>query len=50
MSEHGKAAIYREQTIGKPDPGAVAGRLMTEALVSVLLKASGNDREKEGTI
>jgi phosphoenolpyruvate---glycerone phosphotransferase subunit DhaL len=36
MSEHGKAAIYREQTIGKPDPGAVAGRLMIEAFVSVL--------------
>jgi phosphoenolpyruvate---glycerone phosphotransferase subunit DhaL len=36
MSEHGKAAVYREQTIGKPDPGAVAGRLMIEAFVSVL--------------
>jgi len=36
MSEHGRAAIYREQTIGKPDPGAVAGRLMVEAFASAL--------------
>jgi len=35
-SEHGRAAIYREQTIGKPDPGAVAGRLMVEAFASAL--------------
>jgi phosphoenolpyruvate---glycerone phosphotransferase subunit DhaL len=43
MSEHGKAAIYREQTIGKPDPGAVAGRLMIEAFVSVLMNESDNN-------
>ena len=36
MSQHGKAAIYREQTIGKPDPGAVAGRMIVESFVSVL--------------
>ncbi|TVR04413.1 MAG: dihydroxyacetone kinase subunit L [Spirochaetaceae bacterium] len=28
MSQHGKAAVYREQTIGKPDPGATAGVLI----------------------
>ena len=28
VSQHGKAAIYREQTLGKQDPGATAGYLL----------------------
>ena len=36
MSQHGKAAIYREQTIGKPDPGATAGAFVVEGFAAVL--------------
>ncbi len=36
MAQHGKAAIYREQTCGKPDPGATAGMFMIDAFCSVL--------------
>jgi dihydroxyacetone kinase-like protein len=36
MSQHGKAAIYREQTCGKPDPGATAGMFVIDAFCSVL--------------
>jgi phosphoenolpyruvate---glycerone phosphotransferase subunit DhaL len=35
MSQHGKAAIYREQTCGKPDPGATAGMFVIDAFCSV---------------
>jgi len=35
-SQHGKAAVYREKTVGKADPGATAGVLIVEGLVSVL--------------
>lgn len=34
-SQHGKAAIYREQTVGKQDPGAVAGLLIVQGFFSV---------------
>ncbi len=34
-SQHGKAAIYREQTVGKQDPGAVAGMLIIQGFFSV---------------
>lgn len=36
MAQHGKAAIYREQTIGKPDPGATAGLLVVQGFAAVL--------------
>ncbi len=36
MSQHGKAAIYREQTIGKPDPGATAGGFVIEGFAATL--------------
>ncbi len=36
MSQHGKAAIYREQTIGKPDPGATAGSFVIKGFAAVL--------------
>lgn len=36
MSQHGKAAIYREQTVGKPDPGATAGVLIVEGFVAAI--------------
>jgi phosphoenolpyruvate---glycerone phosphotransferase subunit DhaL len=38
ISQHGKAAIYREQTKGKPDPGATAGSLIVQGFFSVLEK------------
>ncbi|MFW5695096.1 MAG: dihydroxyacetone kinase family protein [Alkalispirochaeta sp.] len=34
-SQHGKAAIYREQTVGKQDPGAAAGLLIVQGFFSV---------------
>lgn len=40
-SQHGKAAIYRDQTIGKPDPGAEAGVLMVEGMLETLRDSSG---------
>lgn len=33
VSQHGKAAIYREQTLGKVDPGAKAMDLVIQSLV-----------------
>lgn len=36
MSQHGKAAVYREQTCGKPDPGATVGMLVIDAFCSVI--------------
>ena len=39
MSQHGKAAIYREQTIGKPDPGATAGLLVIQGFAAALEEA-----------
>ena len=36
VSQHGKAAIYREQTQGKPDPGATAGGFVIEGFAVVL--------------
>lgn len=36
MAQHGKAAIYREQTIGKADPGATAGLLVVQGFAAVL--------------
>lgn len=36
VSQHGKAAIYRDQTKGKPDPGATAGVFIIEGLLSAL--------------
>jgi len=35
ISQHGKAAVYREQTLGKPDPGATAGSLIVQGFFSV---------------
>lgn len=40
MSQHGKAAIYREQTVGKPDPGATAGAIFVRGFFSVFPKDS----------
>lgn len=37
MSQHGKAAIYRDQTIGNPDPGAEAGALLVQGVLEALL-------------
>lgn len=34
-SQHGKAAVYREQTVGKRDPGASAGVLIIRGFFSV---------------
>jgi len=36
ISQHGKAAIYREQTQGKPDPGATAGMFVVEGFAELL--------------
>lgn len=36
VSQHGKAAIYREQTKGKPDPGATAGVIVVEGFFTAL--------------
>jgi dihydroxyacetone kinase-like protein len=36
ISQHGKAAIYREQTVGKPDPGANAGVLIVRGFFAAL--------------
>jgi phosphoenolpyruvate---glycerone phosphotransferase subunit DhaL len=36
VSQHGKAAIYREQTVGKPDPGANAGVLIVRGFFAAL--------------
>ncbi len=36
MSEHGKAAVFREKTVGMQDPGATAGVLIVEGFFSVL--------------
>jgi phosphoenolpyruvate---glycerone phosphotransferase subunit DhaL len=36
ISQHGKAAIYREQTAGKPDPGANAGVLIVRGFFAAL--------------
>ncbi len=36
MAQHGKAAVFREQTIGKPDPGATAGGIIVRSFFSVL--------------
>lgn len=35
ISQHGKAAIYREKTKGKPDPGATAGEIIIRGFFSV---------------
>lgn len=35
-AQHGKAAVYREQTIGKTDPGAAAGLLVIRGFVTVM--------------
>lgn len=40
MSQHGKAAIYREQTVGKPDPGATAGAILVRGFFSVFQEGS----------
>lgn len=39
MSQHGKAAIYREQTQGKEDPGANAGVFIVEGIAAAMKKA-----------
>jgi dihydroxyacetone kinase-like protein len=36
VSQHGKAAIYREQTVGKPDPGANAGVLIVRGFFAAM--------------
>lgn len=36
MSQHGKAAIYREQTQGKEDPGANAGVFIVEGIAAAM--------------
>lgn len=35
-SQNGKAAVYREKTVGKPDPGAAAGVLIVEGFFSIM--------------
>ena len=37
-AQHGKAAVYREQTIGKPDPGAAAGLLVIRGFAQVMVQ------------
>ncbi len=32
MSVHGKAAVFREKTIGRPDPGATVGYMFAKAI------------------
>jgi len=39
MSQHGKAAIYREQTQGKEDPGAYAGSFIVEGIAAAMKEA-----------
>ena len=36
VSQHGKAAIYREQTLGKIDPGATAMNLVIQGFLAAL--------------
>lgn len=36
MAQHGKAAIYREQTQGKEDPGANAGVFIVEGIAAAM--------------
>jgi dihydroxyacetone kinase-like protein len=35
MSQHGKAAVFREKTIGAPDPGATATAIIVRSFFSV---------------
>ena len=35
-SQHGKAAVYRNQTIGKEDPGASVGVLIVQGFAKVI--------------
>ncbi len=35
IAQHGKAAVFREQTRGRPDPGAAAGVLVVDGFCSV---------------
>jgi dihydroxyacetone kinase-like protein len=32
ISVHGKAAVFREKTIGRPDPGAMVGYMFLKAI------------------
>jgi hypothetical protein len=34
MSQHGKAAVFREQTIGIDDPGAAVGALILQGFAA----------------
>ena len=36
MAQHGRAAYYQEQSIGKQDPGGTAGLLIIEGMLSVI--------------
>ncbi len=40
VSQHGKAAVYREQTAGKPDPGAEAGAIVVRAFLSSMVSTN----------
>ena len=40
-SQHGKAAVYQDQTIGKEDPGASVGVLIVEGFASALPPGEG---------
>ena len=39
VSQHGKAAIYREKTLGKQDPGATAGYLLVHGFYTSLSRS-----------
>ena len=39
MSVHGKAAVFREKTLGKKDPGAVVGYLFIKAFADAFVEA-----------
>lgn len=43
QSVHGKAAVYREKSIGKQDPGATVGLYIFEAIYAYFLKSCENE-------
>ena len=48
MSQHGKAAVFREKTIGLADPGAAAACLLIEGIVTACKPAGVGLQRQEG--
>lgn len=48
MSQHGKAAVFREKTIGLVDPGAAAACLLIEGIVTACKPAGVGLQRQEG--